>query len=31
MHKETFNLNNVYKISITYSNAVKLFKVKICY
>ncbi|CAD8081548.1 unnamed protein product [Paramecium primaurelia] len=26
MHKETFNFNNIYKISISYSNGVKLFK-----
>ncbi|CAK94904.1 unnamed protein product (macronuclear) [Paramecium tetraurelia] len=26
MHKETFDFNNVFKISISYSNAVKLFK-----
>ncbi|CAK73785.1 unnamed protein product (macronuclear) [Paramecium tetraurelia] len=27
MQKDSFNLNNVYKISVSYSNAVKLFKV----
>ncbi|CAD8148682.1 unnamed protein product [Paramecium octaurelia] len=26
MQRDTFNLNNVYKISVSYSNAVKLFK-----